>query len=152
MRTTCATSQNPKCTKQALASYFTGDGVKLAYCTDLHIVVWSDQIPSWGSNQFIVPQPTTPTGTATGCWNRQFTGTWKATHIPINFVDSGSSYNILNSPIITSATVDPFYSYYNAMLGVSLVDLGVLVDGTDTHDTINYGSPCAIGICSEHIA
>ena len=50
LRSTCKTSTHAKCTKAALSSYFTGNAVKLAYCTDTHIVIWSDTIPSWGSN------------------------------------------------------------------------------------------------------
>ena len=38
------------------------------------------------------------------------------------------------------------------MLGTTIQDLGILVDGTDTHDFLNFGSPCALGLCSEHIA
>jgi hypothetical protein len=46
---------------------------------------------------------------------------------------------------------DPFVTYYNTILGTNIVDLGVLVDGTDTHEALTFGSPCCMGVCGEHI-
>jgi hypothetical protein len=33
-----------------------------------------------------------------------------------------------------------------------MADLGILADGTDTHDALNFGSPCGAGLCGEHVA
>jgi hypothetical protein len=101
-RSTCTQSTNAKCSKEALSSYFIGNGVKLAFCTDVHLVIWATQIPSWGTDMYIVPEPTSPTGET--CYNREYTANWKATHIPINFYDSGSAKNIFDDPNITAST------------------------------------------------
>ena len=42
-------------------------------------------------------------------------------------------------------------TYYNTKLGTTLIDLGVLADGSDTHEALDFGSPCVIGLCGEHI-
>ena len=46
---------------------------------------------------------------------------------------------------------DPFVTYYSTMMGVALTDLGILADGSDTHEALDFGSPCVIGLCGEHI-
>ena len=49
-RSTCTQSTNSKCSSANLKTYFIGNGVKLAFCTDVHLVIYSSQVPSWGSN------------------------------------------------------------------------------------------------------
>lgn len=65
---------------------------------------------------YSVPEPTLPLS-GEQCTNRDYTASWKATHIPINFYDSGKATSVFTDGTVDQRTNDPFISWYNAKAG-----------------------------------
>jgi hypothetical protein len=141
------------CKNATLSTLFSGSSIKLAFCTGDHLVFYSDGIPSWGTNQDLIPTPTTEVlSDGTSCAHRQFTESWSASHVPLNFYDSGSDTSIfdLDTSMQTNGQ-SPFLTYYGTTLGVKFGNLGWIRDGLTVLDALNFGSPCVMATCGEHI-